>query len=61
MTKHVLDRPRDVSTNLVKRAVEIARRKLPSPATLALQRRSKVRKSDQRAKVYARIERAQQH
>lgn len=59
MTKHILDRPRTASTTSVKRAVAIARRKLPSLATLALQRRSKLRKADQRAKVYARIERAQ--
>ena len=60
MTKHVLDRPVTVSTAMTKRAVAIERRQKPSLASLALQRRSRKRAWDQRAKFYTRFARGQQ-
>lgn len=56
MTKHVLDRPKTVST-MVPRAVKIERRDRPSLATLALQRRSRKRAWDHRAKFYTQFAR----
>lgn len=57
MKKHVLDRPKTVSPAMMKRAVAIERDDLPSKATLALQRRSRKRDWDQRAKFYTRFAR----
>ena len=55
MAKHVLDRPKTVSTKDVVRAVTIEQQKHPHRATLTLQRRSRQRDLDQRAKFYAQI------
>lgn len=55
MTKHVLDRPRTVSTKALARAAIIERRKRPHLATLTLQRRNRPRGTDQRPKFYAQV------
>ncbi|MEL6683608.1 MAG: hypothetical protein AAFQ09_13385 [Pseudomonadota bacterium] len=60
MTKHVLDRPKTVSTAMMKRAAAIERIKHPHQATLALQRRRQKRASDQRARFYVQFARGVQ-
>jgi len=60
MKKHLLDRPRTVSTAMMMRAVTIERQDRPSHATLALQRRRRKRDWDQRAKFYTRFARGMQ-
>ncbi len=57
MTKHVLDRPKTVSAAMIEQAVAIERRRRPHLATLALQRRTRDRELDSRAKFYTRFAR----
>lgn len=59
MTKHTLDRPKTVTTAMMERTIAIERRGYPNPATVALQRRSRKRAWQLRAKFYARIARGE--
>ncbi|PUB17005.1 hypothetical protein [Yoonia sediminilitoris] len=55
MTKHVLDRPIDVTNERLVRAIAIERGKLPKRASLELQRRH--RQAGQRLQKFAKVER----
>jgi len=57
MTRHVLDRPKTETSIALTRTLAIERKTRPSLATLALQRRSRKRDWDQRAKFYAQFAR----
>jgi len=57
MNRHLLDRPKTETSIALTRALAIERQKRPSLATLALQRRSRTRDWDQRAKFYAQFDR----
>lgn len=57
MKKHILDRPKTDTSIALTRTLAIERQMRPSFATLALQRRSRKRAWDQRAKFYAQFDR----
>jgi len=57
MSKHVLDRPKVVTNEMLRRAVAIRRKALPQTASLKLQRRHRIGMSRMRLRYFLRIER----
>ncbi len=57
MSKHVLDRPKVVSNQMLRRAMAIKRRALPQSGSLSLQRRHRQATAQRRLQHFLRIER----
>lgn len=57
MSKHVLDRPKVVTNEMLRRAVAIRRKALPQVASLKLQRRHRGEMARMRLRHFLRIER----
>ncbi len=57
MSKHVLDRPKVVSSEMLRQAVAIKRRALPQSGSLSLQRRHRLATAQRRLQHFLRIER----
>lgn len=57
MSKHVLDRPKVVTNEMLRRAIALKRKKIPRAASLTLQRRRRTGLTPMRLRYYLQMER----